>query len=347
MARKRPTLDLSDIASVSQRQASRSGKKNRSGESKIPIVREAQRAVAARQDRLAKLEQQIAEHQRRESELESSGKLVCEIDPRRIRRSRLYSREQIAYRDLNFIKLKRSIEMNGQYFPIKVRPIEGDPEHDYEVVAGNRRLHACFELNRPVRALVQSLDDREANLENWRENNERKELSPIEMAWKFQAWLDAGLFRSQAEIAQAVDRSKGWVSDLLAMFKLPVAVLGALADPRGLTVNDARKLSALAEDPACRPRLVALAKELTCSDLPDETRIRRLCAVHAAPGRPSRTIASGEVHRDLIGNVYARLGKNKGAYAVRFKKGLDEAFVRYIWEQLPEMHQRWLKDKGD
>ncbi len=339
MAKKRPTLDLSDITSVSQRQATRRADKPRAAEPKIPIVKEAHRAAAARQDRLAELERQFAE-------LEASGNLVREIDPRRIRRSRFYNREEIAYRDPEFIELKHSIETGGQDFPIKVRPVADDPEHDYEVVAGNRRLQACLELDRPVRALVEALDDREAELENWRENNEREDLSPIELARKFQNWLDTGLFRTQAEIAQAVDRSKGWVSDLLAMLKLPEAVLGALADPRSLGIKEARTLNALTRDPARRRALVALAEELAHSDLPDEIRIQRLCAARAAPGRPAAAGANGEAHRDPTGNIYARLGKDKGAYAVRFKKGLDEAFVRYVWEQLPELHQRWLKNKG-
>ena len=76
--------------------------------------------------------------------------------------------------------LKDSIREGGQQVPILVRRGQGDGR--FEVIYGRRRLQACRELGRRVRANVQDLDDAAALLAKGLENAARRNLSFYEKA---------------------------------------------------------------------------------------------------------------------------------------------------------------------
>ncbi len=59
-------------------------------------------------------------------------------------------------------ELEQSIKAIGQQVEIIVKPLQGDPAHDYELIDGERRLRVCKKLGLPVRATVRrvtSADD--------------------------------------------------------------------------------------------------------------------------------------------------------------------------------------------
>ncbi|SFE98847.1 chromosome partitioning protein, ParB family [Sulfitobacter brevis] len=79
-----------------------------------------------------------------------------------------------------FETLKSSIKDGGQQVPILVR--RAGPEGRFEIIYGRRRLRACRELGRKVRANVQDLDDATALLAKGLENAARRNLSFYEKA---------------------------------------------------------------------------------------------------------------------------------------------------------------------
>ncbi len=83
--------------------------------------------------------------------------------------------------DAAFETLKQSIATSGQEVPILVRPMPGKPGR-YQVAYGHRRLRACRQLGRPVRALVKPLGDAELVVAQGLENAARVDLSFIEKA---------------------------------------------------------------------------------------------------------------------------------------------------------------------
>ena len=95
----------------------------------------------------------------------SAGRVVLELDPTRVRFSALANRDErgLTMRDQAFRELKNDLGKNGQEFPIKVREIQGDPAHDYEVVAGHRRLKAALELHRETGGVFKLLGILDAN----------------------------------------------------------------------------------------------------------------------------------------------------------------------------------------
>ena len=79
-----------------------------------------------------------------------------------------------------FETLKFSIKDGGQQVPILVR--RAGTEGRFEIIYGRRRLRACRELGRKVRANVQDLDDATALLAKGLENAARRNLSFYEKA---------------------------------------------------------------------------------------------------------------------------------------------------------------------
>ena len=91
----------------------------------------------------------LEENQKLKAE-RANGRVVLELDPKRVRVGNLSNRDErgLNIKDAPFLELKNDLARSGQEFPIKVRPVEGDPACEFEVVAGHRRLKACLDLDR-------------------------------------------------------------------------------------------------------------------------------------------------------------------------------------------------------
>lgn len=79
-----------------------------------------------------------------------------------------------------FQSLVESIRLRGVIQPITVRPIKGDENFDYEVVAGNSRFDASNEAGRAtIPAAVRELNDFEARILAGVENLQRADLTRL------------------------------------------------------------------------------------------------------------------------------------------------------------------------
>ena len=83
--------------------------------------------------------------------------------------------------DPDFISLKESIKESGQQLPILVRP-HPEKHQLYQIAFGHRRHRACQELGFPVRAVVREMSDEALVIAQGTENNEREDLTFIEIA---------------------------------------------------------------------------------------------------------------------------------------------------------------------
>lgn len=81
--------------------------------------------------------------------------------------------------DPEFDGLLESISTSGQQVPILVRPHPKEIGR-YQVAYGHRRLRACRELDRSIRAIVKPLSDEELIIAQSKENLDRKDLTFIE-----------------------------------------------------------------------------------------------------------------------------------------------------------------------
>lgn len=127
--------------------------------------------------------------------------------------------------------LVESIRVNGQQVPVLLRPA-ADRDGHFDVIYGRRRIMACEQLGIPVKALIRTMDDKEALMAKGLENASRMELSFYERARFAQAILEQG--HSREEAMQALSISKNVLSQLERVVRLiPDAVGDAIGAAPG------------------------------------------------------------------------------------------------------------------
>jgi ParB family chromosome partitioning protein len=149
--------------------------------------------------------------------------------------------------------LAQSIREKGILQPLLVRPLAGE-EAGFELVAGERRWRAAQRLGlHDVPVIVRSITDAEALEIALVENLQRENLSPLEEAEAYSRLIEE-FGRSQANLAEAVGKSRSHVANTVRLLSLPAPVRRRL-DEGELSAGHARALLGAA-DP------VALAEEV-------------------------------------------------------------------------------------
>lgn len=140
-----------------------------------------------------------------------------QIDVKILKRGNYQPRRFIKEEDLQ--ELAASIKKHGVMQPIVIRPIEDD-EHQYEIIAGERRWRAAQIAGLAfVPAIVRDLSDQVAIALALIENIQRQDLNPIDQAMALQRFHEEfGL--SHQEIADTVGKARTTVSNLLRLLSL-------------------------------------------------------------------------------------------------------------------------------
>lgn len=293
----------------------------------------------------------LEENQKLKAE-RSAGRVVLDLDPKRVRFSSIANRDErsLNVKDEAFRELMNDLAQDGQEFPIKVRAIQGDPEHDYEVVAGHRRLMACLALDRQTEGgfKVQAILDANAAelkklaLKMYRENAIREDLSAYEYGRMFRKWLDAGVFKTQSEIAAATHLSQPSVSGYSAVFELPPEIHAAFGDPRKISVRWIQELARALK--ANQAGILEIARQLAKTNprpAPEST----LAALtdpgsgHAKTrrGNPTRT----ETFK-VENKVVYTFGRKDGRFSVKLGRLVDKGLQKELAEELQEFLRSWL-----
>lgn len=166
------------------------------------------------------------------------------IDPQLIERSKWANRHALSFLDADFGALKADIEsQGGNVQPIKIRPLKNKIER-FEIVFGHRRHQACLELQLPVLAIIEDLDEKHLFIEMDRENRQRKDLRPYEVGCMYAKALDEGLFSSARRLADEVAIDQSQLTKALALARLPQEVLDAFKSPLDLQYRWASGLTA-------------------------------------------------------------------------------------------------------
>jgi len=156
------------------------------------------------------------------------------------------------------------IAEGGQKVPAVVRRVEGDPDHDYEVIAGTRRhwsitwLRAHSWPDMQFVAQVAQLDDEAAFRLADLENRARKDVSDLERARNYARALVDHYGNHQGRMAERLRVSKGWLSKMLKVAAIPDAVVAAFASPADVQLKPAYPLAQACDD---RLRLGAILRE--------------------------------------------------------------------------------------
>jgi ParB family transcriptional regulator, chromosome partitioning protein len=205
-------------------------------------------------------------------------------------------------------ELVASIKQDGVLQPVLVRPAQDG--NGFELIAGERRWRAARMAGlASVPAVVREATDREALALAVVENVVRTDLDPIEEARAYARLCDE-LGLTQADVAQAVGRSRVAVTNALRLLDLPDEVI-ALLERRELSEGHGRALL-LAPDHEDRRRLAAEAIRRSWSVRALETAARAAAGrTEPAPSRRRATRPSwfdAELGDDLVDAAYAALG---------------------------------------
>lgn len=125
--------------------------------------------------------------------------------------------------------LKQDIREHGFKQPILVRAIEGDPEHDYELIDGEHRWQALTALaaeSIPSVVVPEGTDD-EAALAMVSMNNLRGEFIPIKLALLL---ADLNQRIPEAELAKRLGMDQAEVKDSLSLAQFTDSLSGKVSE---------------------------------------------------------------------------------------------------------------------
>lgn len=251
----------------------------------------------------------------------ATGKVVTDrtewVDPARCRPWRLHNRDldhlnEDSCRDLvdAFLSAKK------QRIPAIVRRLQGDPDYDYEIIAGVRRwwtvkwLREHHHPEYEYLVTIQRVSDEEAFRVSDIENRSRKDISDWERAKEYSQALVEFYNSSQSEMAEHLNISKSWLSRLLDVARLPDAVLPAFADKHEITVRVARDIKPLTGE---RRTLELMAAEAS-----------RIAADREDLGT---RLSGAEIAKRLVRSTIVSKPKQTGEVEVKGRGG--KALLRY------------------
>lgn len=200
----------------------------------------------------------------------ASGKVVTDrtefVDPARCKPWRLHNRDldhlnEESCRDL----IDAFLSAKKQRIPAIVRRISGDPDHDFEIVAGVRRwwtVRWLREHHHPefdYLVTTQRIADEEAFRVSDIENRSRKDISDWERAQEYSRALAEFYDGQQSRMAEHINISRSWLSRLIDVSRLPEEIVVAFIDRHDITVRIARDIKPLLSDPRAHSRMIAEA----------------------------------------------------------------------------------------
>ena len=155
--------------------------------------------------------------------------------------------------DAELEELASSIKSKGLIQPVVVRRA-ADKAAPYEIVAGERRWRAAQKAGlAEIPIVLVEADDRTSLEFAIVENVQRTDLNPIEEATGYQNLI--GEFNyTQAELANAVGKSRSYITNTLRLLKLPDDVKASLAEGR-LSAGHGRALLNV-DDPSAAAKQV-------------------------------------------------------------------------------------------
>lgn len=224
--------------------------------------------------------------------------------------------------------LADSIKREGLLQPILVRP-DG---REYQIVAGERRWQACklAGLDKvPVR--IVEMDDERSLRVALIENLQRTDLNAIEEAQGYKELMKTGDL-TQAQVAEAVSKSRSAIANSLRLLELPQEVQQMIYEGK-ITAGHARAVLSIPEE----EKRIALAEKIIKEGLSvrDAEKIARLMAAGSeekprrVPLPRSYKVVAKELRKKFDAPVKVKSSRGKNKIEIEFK---DENDLQRIYE---------------
>jgi ParB/RepB/Spo0J family partition protein len=195
--------------------------------------------------------------------------------------------------------------------------LQGDPNHEVELIYGARRLFVARHLNLPLSVELRRMSDREASVAMDIENRQRTDISAYERGRSYARWLRAGLYESQEELARALAISKSHVSRLMKIAQLPSAIIGAFESPCDICEGWGLALTEVLEDPRRREQTLRVARALGNNTArPPAREVYRMLLLASGPGRKAGAQLRDEVVKASSGAALFRIKQQRSTVAI-------------------------------
>jgi ParB family chromosome partitioning protein len=127
-------------------------------------------------------------------------------------------------------ELAASIQQKGLLQPILVRTIvEEEAEGYFEIIAGNRRFHACKRLGwNKIACHIIELDDKQAFEVSLIENLQRKTLGPLDEASAFKAYVSDFGWGGVSELSSKIGKSISYIIKRIKLLNLPIDIQNSI-----------------------------------------------------------------------------------------------------------------------
>ncbi|MBA7491543.1 Nucleoid occlusion protein [subsurface metagenome] len=212
-----------------------------------------------------------------------------------------------------FKNLIESIERDGLLSSIVVRAREGK-KGEYELICGSRRLQAFKKLGRKeIPAMIHSLIDKDSVPVALCENIHRKNLTPLERAKAYRGMIENYKY-NQPQIGRIVGCTKGQISLVLSIFKLPGNIQEAMDN--GLSMHHARALLRLNDDQPTQQKVFQQVVDEDLSARRTEILVKEILQLKKYPER-NEQLGEGEQEINLPGRQPVKVSAKDGKIEVR------------------------------
>lgn len=197
----------------------------------------------------------------RETRTEQPLEGVQQVSPNAIAPNPDQPRHQFFEKSLE--DLAASIKSQGILQPLIVRPLGGQEQGKYQIVAGERRWRASQLAGlTSVPVIIRNFTNQEALAVALIENLQREDLNPVEEALAFQTLKDEyGL--SQDDLSQRLGKSRSAIANSLRLLALPEEIRQDISEGK-LSAGHARALLSISSDSARRKlRAMILEQQLS------------------------------------------------------------------------------------
>lgn len=185
------------------------------------------------------------------------SKTIADSSPL-IKKTKTLSQEQINKNNINEVQIKNlqsnpfqprieinphslnelisSIEQNGLLQPIIITEASNNM---HTIIAGHRRYeaHKIMGKDKIQATIIKDITDKDLAVLSLTENLMRENLHPIENAIAIKNILDNKIVESQNKLAEYVGFSKGYVSKLMNILKLPTTIIQTIKQDNYKDIN--------------------------------------------------------------------------------------------------------------
>lgn len=211
-----------------------------------------------------------------------------------------------------------SVSRYGQLVRVLGRPLHADPTHKVELIYGARRLFVARHLNVPLLVELRELSDREAIVVMETENTQRQDISPYERGRSYAQWLRVGHFKTQEEIAKAINVSPSQVSRLLKQARLPAVIMDAFGSPYEISEGTGLELIEALADPTKGPAVLQRAREVINRGVRLPAReVHRQLLGGGTSGRRARLRVDDDVIRDEKGRTLFKIQRRSSSIVIQ------------------------------